>query len=159
MGITVWHWCLIYCDMSTLCWMTQRSCWAPASKQGFRADAMMSRNSIGIRFLRNSSAQLRWRHMCLHGCQEMSRHLVRHNSGRTAYGSSPRNRQRNNAMTIAMRPLTQLGYISEAISRFSSVPGVTVKKSVIKKQWIRGMRSRRVVRSVTWRLCVCDSVW
>jgi hypothetical protein len=30
--------------------------------------------------------------------------------------------------------LTQLGYISEAISRFSSVLGVTVKKSVFKKQ-------------------------
>jgi hypothetical protein len=37
-------------------------------------------------------------------------------------------------MTIAMRPLTQLGYISEAISRFSSVPGVTVRQSVFKKQ-------------------------
>jgi hypothetical protein len=36
-------------------------------------------------------------------------------------------------MTVARRPLTQLGYISEAISRFSSVPGVTVK-SVFKKQ-------------------------
>jgi hypothetical protein len=33
-----------------------------------------------------------------------------------------------------MIPLTQLGYISEAISRFSSFPGVTVKKSVFKKQ-------------------------
>jgi hypothetical protein len=33
----------------------------------------------------------------------------------------------NDAMTVAMRPLTQLGYISEAVSRFSSVPGVTVK--------------------------------
>jgi hypothetical protein len=40
----------------------------------------------------------------------------------------------NNAMTVAMRPLTQLGYISEAISRFSSVSGVTVKKSVFRKQ-------------------------
>jgi hypothetical protein len=37
-------------------------------------------------------------------------------------------------MTVARRPLTQLGYIKEAISRFSSVPGVTVKKSVFKKQ-------------------------
>jgi hypothetical protein len=34
----------------------------------------------------------------------------------------------NNAMTVARRPLTQLGYISEAVSRFSSVPGVTVKE-------------------------------
>jgi hypothetical protein len=40
----------------------------------------------------------------------------------------------NNAMTVTRRPLIQLGYISEAISRFSSVPGVTVKKSVFKKQ-------------------------
>jgi hypothetical protein len=36
-------------------------------------------------------------------------------------------------MTVARRPLTQLGYISEAISRFSAVPGVTVKKSVFRK--------------------------
>jgi hypothetical protein len=40
----------------------------------------------------------------------------------------------NNAMTVARRPLTQFGYISKAVSRFSSVPGVTVKKSVFKKQ-------------------------
>jgi hypothetical protein len=40
----------------------------------------------------------------------------------------------NDAMTVTRRPLTQLGYISEAISRFSSVPGVTVKKSVLRKQ-------------------------
>jgi hypothetical protein len=33
-----------------------------------------------------------------------------------------------------MIPLTQLGYISEAVSRFSSVPGVTVKKAVCKEQ-------------------------
>jgi hypothetical protein len=37
----------------------------------------------------------------------------------------------NNAMTVAMILLTQLGYISEALSRFSSVPGVTVKKAVV----------------------------
>jgi hypothetical protein len=37
-------------------------------------------------------------------------------------------------MTVAGRQLTQLGYISEAISRFSSVPGVTVKKSDFRKQ-------------------------
>jgi hypothetical protein len=40
-----------------------------------------------------------------------------------------------NAMTVARRPLTQLGYISEAVSRFSSVPGVTVKKSIFRKQF------------------------
>jgi hypothetical protein len=37
-------------------------------------------------------------------------------------------------MTITRRPLTELSYVSEAVSRFSSVPGVTVKKSVFKKQ-------------------------
>jgi hypothetical protein len=37
-------------------------------------------------------------------------------------------------MTVARRPLTQLGYISEAVGRFSSVPGVTVKKAVFRKQ-------------------------
>jgi hypothetical protein len=37
-------------------------------------------------------------------------------------------------MTVARRPLTQLDYISEAVSRFSSVPGVTVKKSVFRRQ-------------------------
>jgi hypothetical protein len=37
-------------------------------------------------------------------------------------------------MTVARTSLTQLGYISQAVSRFSSVPGVTVKKSVFKKQ-------------------------
>jgi hypothetical protein len=70
------------------------------------------------------------------GCQETSRHLVRHNSGNSAYGSSPRNRQRNNAITVARTSLAQLGYISEAVSslQFSSVPGVTVKKSVFKEQ-------------------------
>jgi hypothetical protein len=40
----------------------------------------------------------------------------------------------NNAVTVAGRPLTQLGYISEAISRFSSVPGMTVKKAVFRNQ-------------------------
>jgi hypothetical protein len=40
----------------------------------------------------------------------------------------------NKAMTVARRPLTQFGYISEAIRWFSSVPGMTVKKSVFKKQ-------------------------
>jgi hypothetical protein len=37
-------------------------------------------------------------------------------------------------MTVAKRPLSQLGYISEAVNRFSSVPGVTVKKAVSRKQ-------------------------
>jgi hypothetical protein len=39
-------------------------------------------------------------------------------------------------MTAARKSLAQLDYISEAISslQFSSVSGVTVKKSVVKKQ-------------------------
>jgi hypothetical protein len=37
-------------------------------------------------------------------------------------------------MTVARRPLTELGYISEVVSRFSSVPEVTVKKAVFKKK-------------------------
>jgi hypothetical protein len=38
-------------------------------------------------------------------------------------------------MTVARRPLAQLGYISEAISRLSSVPGVTAKKAVFRKEF------------------------
>jgi hypothetical protein len=37
-------------------------------------------------------------------------------------------------MTVARISLPQLGYISEAVSRFSSVSGVTVKKAVRKEQ-------------------------
>jgi hypothetical protein len=37
-------------------------------------------------------------------------------------------------MTVARRPLTQLGYVSDAVRRFCSVPGVTVKKAVFRKQ-------------------------
>jgi hypothetical protein len=37
-------------------------------------------------------------------------------------------------MTVDRIPLTQLGYISEAVSRFSSFPEVTVKKAVRKEQ-------------------------
>jgi hypothetical protein len=37
-------------------------------------------------------------------------------------------------MTVARRPLTQVSYIREAVSRFSSAPGVTVKKSIFRKQ-------------------------
>jgi hypothetical protein len=35
-------------------------------------------------------------------------------------------------MTVARIPLTELGYISKAVSRFSSVPGVIVKEAVVK---------------------------
>jgi hypothetical protein len=35
-------------------------------------------------------------------------------------------------MTVARISLTQLGYISEAVSQFSSVSRVTVKKAVVK---------------------------
>jgi hypothetical protein len=47
-------------------------------------------------------------------------------------------------MTVARRPLTQLGYISEAVSRFNSVPGVTAKKAVFKEQsYERGLDRRQ----------------
>jgi hypothetical protein len=46
-------------------------------------------------------------------------------------------------MTVARRLLTQLGYISEAVSRFSSVPGVTVKKSVFRKQLYERVRKEQ----------------
>jgi hypothetical protein len=39
-----------------------------------------------------------------------------------------------NGMAVARRSLTTARYISEAVSQFSSVPGVTVKKSVFRKQ-------------------------
>jgi hypothetical protein len=40
-------------------------------------------------------------------------------------------------MTAARKSLAQIGYISEAVSslQFSSVPGVTVKQSVFRKQF------------------------
>jgi hypothetical protein len=160
--------------MSTSCWVVRQGLRSGAllgsrplhnSRSNTRSGALGKAVCAPCRAVPSGAApsaarqQAQWRHVCLHGCQETSRHLVWHNSGRSAYGSSPRNRQRNNAMIIAMRPLTQLGCINEAISRFSSVPGVTAKKSVFKKQWIRGVGSRREVRSVKWRLCVRDSVW
>jgi hypothetical protein len=37
-------------------------------------------------------------------------------------------------MTVVRISLAQLGYISEAVGRFSSVPEVTVKKAVRKEQ-------------------------
>jgi hypothetical protein len=43
----------------------------------------------------------------------------------------------NNAMAVARRPLTQLGYISEAVSQFKSVPGVTAKKAVLESSFTR----------------------
>jgi hypothetical protein len=54
----------------------------------------------------------------------------------------------NNAMTVARRPLTQLGYMSEAINRFSSVPGVTVKKSVFRKQLYERVRKEQPCETV-----------
>jgi hypothetical protein len=91
-----------------------------------------------------TSAQARWRHtsgvrechMCLRGCQETSRHFVRHNSGRSAYGSSPRNRQWNNAMTIARILLTQLNNIA-------TVFGVSMQK-----RYPEGPRRYRVSFSI-----------
>jgi hypothetical protein len=58
-----WQRPCIYCDMSTPTWITQQSvARQPAGKQDFRVDTMTSRNSIGIRFLRNMP---RWRHTAL----------------------------------------------------------------------------------------------
>jgi hypothetical protein len=51
-------------------------------------------------------------------------------------------------MTVARRPLTQLGYISEAVSRFSSVPGVTVKKAAFRKQLYEGVCKEQSYKSV-----------
>jgi hypothetical protein len=46
-------------------------------------------------------------------------------------------------MAVAGRPLTQLGSISESVSRFSSVAGVTVKKSVFRKQLYERVRKEQ----------------
>jgi hypothetical protein len=54
----------------------------------------------------------------------------------------------NNAMTVARRPLTQLGYIREAVSRFSSVPGLTVKKSVCKEQSSKSVFKKQLYERV-----------
>jgi hypothetical protein len=59
------------CDMSTHCWVAQ---------QGLRNRALLRASSVN-----ETSAQARWRHtsgvsechVCLRGCQETSRHLVR----------------------------------------------------------------------------------
>jgi hypothetical protein len=51
-------------------------------------------------------------------------------------------------MTVARRPLTQLGYISESVSRFRSVPGVTVKKAVFRKQLYESVCEEQSSRSV-----------
>jgi hypothetical protein len=54
----------------------------------------------------------------------------------------------NNAMTVARRPLIQLGYISEAVSRFSSVPRVTVNKAVFRKQLYERVRKEQSYETV-----------
>jgi hypothetical protein len=56
-------------------------------------------------------------------------------------------------MTVAGRPLTQFGYISEAISRFRSVPGVTVKKSMFKKQLYKRVCKEQSYESILGRSC------
>jgi hypothetical protein len=52
-----------------------------------------------------------------------------------------------------MIPLTQLGYVIEAISRFSSVPGVTVKKSVFRKQIYERIFKEQSYESILGRSC------
>jgi hypothetical protein len=56
--------------------------------------------------------------MCLRACQETSRHLVRLQGewGRVVTVLL------NNAMTVARRPLTQLGYISDAVADLVQFP-------------------------------------
>jgi hypothetical protein len=53
-------------------------------------------------------------------------------------------------MTAARKSLAQLGYISEVVSslQFSSVSGVTVKKSVFKKQLYERVRKEQSYESV-----------
>jgi hypothetical protein len=46
-------------------------------------------------------------------------------------------------MTVARRPLTQLGYISKVVSRFTSVPGVTANKAVFRKQLYERVRKEQ----------------
>jgi hypothetical protein len=55
----------------------------------------------------------------------------------------------NNAVTVARRPLPQLGYINEAISRFISVPGMTVKQSDFRKQLYERVCKEQSYESVT----------
>jgi hypothetical protein len=107
---------LRYYDMSTLCLMMQRSCYALAGKQ-FRADSMTSH------------------FRCLRRCRETGRHLVRqHWRGRRDVTVLL-----NNATTVATRPPAEFAYISEAISSFSRVRGVTVKQSLCKDQFSRAV--------------------
>jgi hypothetical protein len=54
----------------------------------------------------------------------------------------------NSAMTVARRPLTQLGYVSEAVGSFCLVTGVTVKKSVFRKQLNERVCKQQSSRSV-----------
>jgi hypothetical protein len=63
----------------------------------------------------------------------------------------------NNAMTVARRPQTQLGYISEAVSRFSSVPGVTLKKAVFRKQLYERICKEQSYESVFKRSSTSES--
>jgi hypothetical protein len=64
-------------------------------------------------------------------CRETRRHLVTHNSGNS----------------VAMRPLTRLGYISEALAGLVAVRGVTVKQSLFKEQSSRSVIKRSSTRS------------
>jgi hypothetical protein len=64
-------------------------------------------------------------------CRETRHHLVTHNSGNS----------------VAMRPLTQLGYISEALAGLSSVRGVTVKQSVLREKSYMSVIKRSSRRS------------
>jgi hypothetical protein len=100
-----------------------------------------SRNIVGIRLLRAAGAMTshvyvvaRRRAAILSDCKGSGRRDV--------------TTLLNNAMTVARRPLTQLGYISEVVSRFSSVPGVTVKKSVLGSSSTREFTSQLLSSSL-----------
>jgi hypothetical protein len=78
-------------------------------------------------------------------CRETRRHLVTHNSGNS----------------VAMRLLTQFGYISEALAGLVSVRGVTVKQSVLREQSydsvIKRSSTRSELKTLHVRQCVIIS--
>jgi hypothetical protein len=165
--------------MSTLCWITQRSSrHRPANKVPHRRnDVTQQRWNTAPVCRRDDVTRRKGNVTCVYVVARRRAAILSDCKGS---GRRDVTVLLNTAMTVAKRPLTQLGYISEAVSSFCSVPGVTVKKSVFRsssarqfvrssptsqlvssslKKWIRGVSSRREFCSVKWRLCVRDSVW
>jgi hypothetical protein len=127
---------LKYCDMSTHCWVAQ----------------LVSRHRPVNRVPRRRGdvKQQRWNTAPAHSRRDDVTCVYVVARRRAAILSDCKGSGRrdvtvllNNAISVARRPLTQLGYISEAISRFSSVPGVTVTKSVLRssstREFLRGV--------------------